>query len=316
MVMLLILAGATVVASSGSDESNDTAHPSSTSSEVPHVKSGYSNIYVMDVASRHIHQLTRNNDTFARDPSWSAAGGIAFSEAPPSDFARLFLVNADGSAKREVPTRATHLFHPTWSPDARKIAVVRLGRGIYVVDPQTGAGSRLRSTGEFDNAPTWSPDGKAIVFERQLKAGNWDLFRISPTGEGLRRLTRDPLQQLNAIWSPDGSSLIFTEQQRTGNWALIRMKLDGSERKRLTDPSLSAQEPSWSPDGDKIAFVLQEGDRASVALIDATGGDPVRITTRSLVPSHPVWSPDGKRIAFAAQSVVRPQPTAPPGAHG
>ncbi len=225
-------------------------------------------------------------------------------------------MNADGSAKREVPTQATHLFHPTWSPDAREIAVVRLSKGIYLIDPRTGAERRLRNTGEFDNAPVWSPDGKAIVFERQMKATNWDLFRISPTGKGLQRLTRDPLQQINASWSPDGSSLVFTEQQRTGNWALIRMKLDGSERKRLTDPSISTQEPSWSPDGKTIVCVLQEGDRSSIAIIDAAGGKPVRITPRSLIPSNPVWSPDGKRIAFAAQSVVRPTPTAPPGSHG
>ena len=62
--------------------------------------------------------------------------------------------------------------------------------------------------------------------------------------------------------------------------------------------------------------MLQEGDRSSIAVIDADGGDLVRITPRSLIANHPAWSPDGKRIAFAAQSIVRPPPTAPPGAQG
>ena len=314
----IILAGTTVAGCFGSDESKAPTHPSHSpsSSEIPLAKSRFSNLYVTDAAGRSLDRLTKGNDMFARDPSWSATGGIVFSQAPPNDFARLFLVKADGAAKREVPTRATHLFHPTWSPDAREIAVVRLGKGIYLVDARTGSERRLRNTGERDNAPVWSPDGKSIVFERQVEPTNWDLFRVSPTGGGLRRLTRDPLQQINAAWSPDGSSLVFTEQQRTGNWALIRMKLDGSERKRLTAPSLSIQEPSWSPDGKRIACVLQEGDRTSIAVLGAAGGDPVRITPRSLHPSHPVWSPDGKKIAFAAQSAVRPQPNAPPGAHG
>jgi TolB protein len=313
-----LVAGAIAVGCSGSDEGKDSGQPAAppSSSEIPLAKSGYSNIYVTDTAGRSVDRLTKGDDVFARDPSWSASGGIAFSQAPPSEFARLFVLQADGSARREVPTRATHLFHPTWSADARQIAVVRLGKGIYLVDPRTGSGRPLRNTGEFDNAPVWSPDGRSIVFERQLEPTNWDLFRVKPTGKGLRRLTRDPLQQVNAAWSPDGSTLVFAEQQRTGNWALVRMKLDGSQRQRLTDPSISTQEPAWSPDGKKIACVLQEGDRTSIAVVSATGGDPVRITPRSLVPSHPVWSPDGKKIAFAAQSVVRPPPTASPGAQG
>ena len=314
--LVLILVAATVVVSSGSEERNESAQPAAPPPEVPFEKSGYSNIYVLDVASRSLDRLTNYKDKYARDPSWSAAGGIAFSEAPPSDFARLALVSPDGSARREVPTRATHLFHPTWSPDAKRVAVVRLAKGIYVVNLRTGSERRLQETGENDSGPTWSPDGKAIVFERHVRNTNWDLYRVSPAGGGLKRLTRDSLQQLNAAWSPDGSSLVFTEQQKTGNWALISMKLDGSDRKRLTDPSLSSQEPSWSPDGKKLAFVLQEGDRSSIGVIDAAGGGSVRITPRSLVPSHPVWSPDGKRIAFAAQTVVRPPPTAPPGARG
>ena len=316
---VLVLAGATVVLASRSDESDGAASSPpepEPASDVPLAKSSYSNVFTVDVVGHSLDEVTQGDDTFARDVDWSARGGIAFVQAPPSEYARLFTVSADGSAKREVPTRATHLFHPTWSPDGRQIAVVRLGRAIYVIDPRTGSSRRLRGTGKRDNAPRWSPDGKTIVFERQLSPTNWDLFTVRAAGGGLRRLTRDRLQQVNATWAPDGESLAFAEQQRTGNWALVRMRRDGSARKLLTDPNVSIQEPAWSPRGDRIACVLQEGDRASIALIASEGGEPVRITTKTVVASHPSWSADGRKIAFTAQSVVRPAPSPPPGPQG
>jgi TolB protein len=314
LALLILVAAAAIVAStSGSDEGDEP--PAPPASEVPLQTSAYSDIYVADVADRSLDRLTRYRDKFAREPSWSAAGGIAFSEAPPSDFAKLVIVDPAQRRTREVRTRITHLFHPTWSPDGKKLAAVRLGKGIYVVNPRTGAARRLPETGPSDGAPVWSPDGRAIIFERHLGGTNWDLYQVDPAG-GLERVTRDPRQQVNATWSPDGSSVVFTEQQKTGNWALVRMRIDGSERKLLTDPRVSTQEPAWSPDGRQIALVMQKGERASIAVMDATGGDPVEITPRTLIASHPVWSPDGKGIAFSAQRAVRPPPSAPPGAAG
>lgn len=315
---LIILVGVVAIVSSRSDET-DGKRPSDGKSPAPprpdghpsFVPSGSTNIYAIDVATRALEQLTRNDDEqFASEPVWSASAGIAFSEASsPEESAELLLINPDGSGRRKVPTRVSGLFQPSWAPDGRKLAVTRFGSGIHVLDVRTGSVRRLKRTSEVDDAPVWSPDGKTIVFQRRVTGTNWELYRIDPTGRGLRRLTRDPLQQINPAWSPDGSRLAFAEQQKTGNWAISSMKIDGSERKLLTDRRLSSQDPSWSPDGKKIALILQEGSRDSIAVIDAVGGRPVRITPRSLVaPTNPSWSPDSKRIAFAAHRAERPPP--------
>ena len=121
--IFLALACAAVVAGCGSKERPEppaAAQPAPESSEVPIVRSRFSEIYVTDPAGRKVDRLTKGNGLFARDLSWSATGGIAFSQAPPNDFARLFVVKGDGRGRREVPTAITHLFHPTWSPDARR----------------------------------------------------------------------------------------------------------------------------------------------------------------------------------------------------
>jgi TolB protein len=323
---LIVLVGAVILVSAGLEndtttEDGDMERPSGDAQPVPSeapsfVPSGRSNIYAIEVDTGSLDQLTRNEaEQTASQPVWSAQGTIVFSEASSGDEpARLFLVNPDGSGRRRVPTHVSQLFQPTWAADGRKVAAVRLGAGIYVVDTRTGSARRLRATRDADDAPVWSPDGKSIVFQRQVTPTNWDLYRIGPTGSGLRRLTRDSRQQVNPAWSPDGSRLAFSEQQRNGNWAVSSMKVDGSNRKLLTDPRLSSQEPSWSPDGEKIAFVLQQSSRQSIAVIDAGGGRPQRISPRSLVAAtHPSWSPDSKKVTFAARRAERPPPGAPSG---
>ena len=80
---------------------------------------------------------------------------------------------------------------------------------------------------------------------------------------------------------------------------------DGTGRKRVTATGISAQEPTWSPDGTRIAFILQELDKATIAVMPEAGGPVRTLTHKNFFASTPTWSPDGKSIAFAGQPVER-----------
>jgi Tol biopolymer transport system component len=301
---------AVFVSVGGSDDSKAPAPEQPPASPTAVAPSKYSNIYAVDVKTRTVRELTRNRDEeIASQPSWSRKGRIAFGQAPEDEaFARLIIMRPDGKGKREVPTRITHLFQPSWSPDGRRVVLSKLGSGIYLVDPRNGASRRL-TRGEADEGPAWSPKGDMIVFQRQVSPTNWDLYSVSPAGGRPRPLTRDPLQQINATWSPDGRRLVFAEQERNGNWVVVSMKTDGADRRKLTSERKSSQEPSWSPDGRKIAFVIQEGVYSTIGVMSASGGRVTRVTNRSLVASAPSWSPDSKKITFDGQVLSA-------GAHG
>ena len=321
--ILIILVGVVAMVSSRSDKGRGSSQPDTGASapaqpsDAPSfVPSASSNIYVIDVATRSLAQITRNDrQQITSGPAWSRKGQIVFSEEGTGDqIPRLFVVTPDGSSRREVSMRARGLFGATWAPDGQRLAAQRLGSGIHVLDVRTGTVHRLEATSERDDAPAWSPDGETILFQRQVTGTNLELYAIGATGTGLRRLTRDPLQQIGPAWSPDGSRVAFGEQQKTGNWAVSSMKLDGSDRRVLTDPKLSSQDPAWSPDGKRIAFVIQEDTRDSIAVMDAEGGKPQRITPPSLaIATNPFWSPDGKKIVFTARRAERPPPARSPG---
>jgi TolB protein len=258
----------------------------------------FSDIYVIDLASRTLKRITRYQ--LAQQPSWSPNRRIAFSSAPTDEsYARLFYVDAKGTDQIVIRAGVRHLFHPSWSPDGRAVAAAALGHGIYTIALSDHETRRLTS-GQSDEAPAWSPRGDWIAFDKQVSGANYDLFAVNTATRKLRRLTRDRLAQTNPSWSPDGSRLAFAEQQTNGKWAVFTMRFDGSGRKRVTRRNTSAQEPAWSPDGRKIAFIDQGLDRASLAIVGVAGGRVRVLTPRSIFPSKPAWSPDGKRIAFSA----------------
>jgi TolB protein len=277
------------------EASSPTSPPSQEGEHGAH----FTDIYVIDVRSRHLKRLTEYQ--LAQQPSWSANGRIAFSSANDDEsYARLFEVDPRGVNQVLIRAAVRHLFHPTWSPDGHSIAAVALGRGIYSVSLRDRRTRKLTS-GQSDEAPAWAPRGNWIAFDKRVAGANYDLFAVNAVTRKVKRLTRDHLQQTNPSWSPDGSKLVFAEQQRSGNWAIVTMKVGGSDRKRVTGSKLSAQEPTWSPDGRRIAFIKQGLDRAALAVLDLNGKPRPRVLTgKKLFPSKPTWSPDGRRIAFSA----------------
>jgi Tol biopolymer transport system component len=276
---------------------------SPTSGEKPVALSPYSNIYVVDVANRKVRALTNNQIAeLAQTPAWSAQGTIAFTQASCDECISKLTLLRPGSGRASVVKRQPkHVFQPAWSPDGKKIVLVRLGFGLYSVDVRNESAVRLTKN-QAHEAPAWSPDGSQIIFDAQVSGSNWDLFSIDPRGHDLRPLTRGPLQETNPTWSPNGSIIAFAHQGRNGNWVIQRMKARGGGRKEVTSSDVSSQEPAWSPNGSEIAYVEQVGPRAYLSIISLHGGKPRRLTGNSLVASHPSWSPDGKEIVFSGKA--------------
>jgi Tol biopolymer transport system component len=257
------------------------------------------------VRSTAVKQLTSGQ--IAQQPSWAPAKRITFTAADCDDscWSKLYYIDPKGINQVLVQVKAAHhLFHPTWSPDGRRIAAVALGRGIFSVRA-SGRKVRKLTTGQSDEAPNWSPTSDWIVFDKRVSGTNYDIFAVNDVTRKVRRLTHDRRQQTNPASSPDGSRIAFAEQQPDGTWAVFTMRTDGSGRSRVTGRDYSAQEPVWSPDGSRIAFVKQSLDRASIAVVGADGGHPRTLTGKTLYASTPAWSPDGRTIAFSAVSSQR-----------
>jgi dipeptidyl aminopeptidase/acylaminoacyl peptidase len=264
--------------------------------------SEHSDIWKVNVQTREITRATLNAD--ALEPTWASDGEIAFSTQSCDECNSEIHVDPTGPTNdAPVPTNVLHLFQPSWAPDGHRVAVIRLGHGIWVLDDRTRTATRL-TTGRSDEAPAWSPNGDWVVYDRLVQNTNYDIYAVHSQTLDRRRLTRDSAAQTHPTWSPDGNRIAFAEQQSNGKWSIVTMGFDGNGRKRITGSQISAQEPAWSPDGKQIAFILQGLDSASVALINADGsGSITHLTDESLFPSRPTWSPGGTSVAFSATVV-------------
>ncbi len=130
--------------------------------------------------------------------------------------AKLVMIDADGSNRRDLTDDLPNAGFPDWSPDGNLIVYRVWGddgqggeaRGLRLLDLRDGSVSVL--TEEWDNFPYWSPNGELILFTRQRSDDqDFDLYTIRPDGTRLTRLTTSPGADGHATWTADGQSIFF-----------------------------------------------------------------------------------------------------------
>ena len=191
---------------------------------------------------------------------------------------------------------------PSWSPDGKRIAYVRLHDGnpdVYLMNADGSHPRNLTRRAPEDAYPRWSPDGKRIAYTRVDRSGVYDIFLIDPASGKRRRLTL-AAQAIGPVWSPDADMIAFEKAKEF--WV---MRADGTRFRRLrisghpTGPRLVTgrppdrlrEQPRWQP-ATFTGFGL--------FVMDADGLHQRRISYRNGEEGAPAWSPDGRRIAFSS----------------
>ena len=200
----------------------------------------------------------------------------------------LIVVGTEGETPRTIATPGLgsgSVEDATWRPDGERIAFVRNGRSLQLVDPDGSAEANVnlpavvRAVGD----PSWSPDGLTLAFTCEIDAGNEDICTVGADGAGFARLTTDPDVDARPAWSPSGASIAFTTT-RFGVNELAIMAPNGTGLTRPS-PGTGASAPSWSPDGTMLAFARLTCDGYSgctflgLSRMNADGSEITQITS-------------------------------------
>jgi TolB protein len=169
------------------------------------LRDGDLDIYTMDGNGKHVRRLT-NELGYDGGPFWSYDGKqIVYrayhpkTEKEKSDYLRLlqqnlirpttleiWVMNADGSNKRQVTSNGKANFAPYFFPDGKRIIFASnmadpKGRDfdLYKINVDGSGLERITFNNTFDGFPMFSPDGKKLVFasnRNDRKQGETNIF--------------------------------------------------------------------------------------------------------------------------------------------
>ena len=212
-------------------------------------------------------------------------------------FDKIFMVDADGGAPRQLTFGAYHDGAPEWTADGRAILFSALrepdweiaGRDseIYRLDLDSGQVTALTTRDGPDLAPTVSPDGRTIAylgFDDSPKAFEQNRLYVMSLGGGAPRPVAPGLDRsIDQIeWASDGRAL-FASYEEAGSVTVARIGLDGSVRPLARDAASPVYDRPYAGGGfsvsrnGTVAITVSPYDRPTDIAV-AAGGATRRLT--------------------------------------
>jgi Tol biopolymer transport system component len=238
--------------------------------------------------------VTREGEYDCLWPAWSPDGErLAFTrnDLGCDDGLALFVVNADGSGRRQVTHGGADA---VWSPDGERL--LYRAAGLFLLELDTGKqrripGARPVSSDGLPSRPpaAWSPDGQRIFYvgdDEALHVTNLD-------GSDDRNLTPSMDRVVSFTISPTWNEIAVAGRQGGGGREIYVLNTDGTGLRRLTDNgAIQDDDPQWSPDGRQIALVRTEPDRRSeIFVMNADGSGQTNISHHPADDAAPAWQP-------------------------
>lgn len=228
---------------------------------------GYDEIYSLNLTNRTmVKQLTSDRaghsyPVFSPDGSKIAYIYTVYDSTPPyTGRNQIFIMNPDGSGKKQITRDDAGVTAPAWSSDGTKIAYIRdvLNEGSIWIINQEGTGEPYRIPDLYGaKGPlSWINNDTEILYwgyefskDCPRSYGCARIYRVSINGSSppypITSLSSD---NFNPRVSSDGNMLVFVSN-RDGHYEIYTSDLEGNVQRRITDTKgqYYVNSPAWCP---------------------------------------------------------------------
>ena len=234
-----------------------------------YLSSGYTGIFVVDVATLTVAPLIVESGFEFTEPDWSPDGLKILASCGP------------------------------WNSRTSDICVVDVltGRFTLLTDTQ----------GINESSPEWSQDGNRIIYSARGVGSTAlaDIYVMNSDGGMIVQVTRTPdVDEIHPTWSPDGADIAFASrvgvapddaQRAYKGWMICSMLASGASLRCFDGSTLNDWRPAWSPDGDLIAFegITDDGGHNYIYVMLADGRDVNQI--EEVGGGRPSWTAHSSR---------------------
>ncbi len=262
-------------------------------------RDGNREVYIMNPDGSEQARLTQHpeNDMNA---VWSPTGEQILFISDRDGKRDLYLMNPDGTNirrvfKNELKRNFTLRDYPTWSPDGRQIAYMRINwdKDIYAIHI-TNLGEQEETFVANGLDPAWSPGGAEIACT-SLEDGRMTLINVR-TGAQKRILPRKELGgQTSPSWSAMADKLAFSWNNNplppdlkpgdelpegwTDKQTIYIVNRDGTGLQQLVDEAgPMAENPELSPNGKEILYTQKIQGSLQIFKLDISSGVRTQLT--------------------------------------
>jgi TolB protein len=234
---------------------------------------------------------------------WTPDGRLVYSTVE-NGYADLWIIDADGSNRKQLTNDAYIDGFPSVSPDGHYIVFWSRREGnqhIWRIDID-GKNLKQLTDGRVEADPVCSPAGKWVYYN-SWDTGKATIWRVQIEGGEPEQLTET--NSFTPSPSPDGSVIEFFP---TGPGFSIMRSEGGQPIKTLTFQNLPvalANPPLWTPDGRALTCMAHSGGSDGIWLIPIDGGRAEKlIDFKPDMLWYYDWSSDWKQLAFARGTAI------------